>query len=196
MIMSMCNVICVTNRRLSGARFLEQVERAASAGVSAVILREKDLPEAEYEGLARQVKKICEEKQVPLILHTYMDAALRLGIHRIHLPIQAFLNMNDQQRKRFDTLGVSTHSVEEAVSAWKGGASYVTAGHIFTTDCKKGVPPRGLSFLEEVCHSVDIPVYAIGGVNQENRRSCLEAGAAGVCLMSAFMKVGIPGLFF
>lgn len=196
MIMSMYKVLCVTNRKLAGADFLGQLEKVAAAGVSGIILREKDMAAEEYEQLAEQVKKICDEKQVRLILHTYTDVAERLGIHRVHLPMQAFLKMDDQQKARFRTIGVSVHSAEEAVAVWKAGATYLTAGHIFATDCKKGVPPRGLSFLEEVCHSVEIPVYAIGGIDPENAGQCIQAGAAGVCMMSTLMKAEKPGLYF
>ena len=188
----MYKVICVTNRKLAGDRFLEQIKLAASSGVEGIILREKDLPEEEYEKLAEQVKGICEEMQVPLILHTYPEAARRLGIRSIHLPLHIFLQMDDQQKMFFDVTGVSAHSAEEASAAWKAGASYITAGHVFATDCKKGVPPRGLLFLKEVCEAVPIPVYAIGGIDSGNAEDCLRAGAAGVCLMSAFMKAKRP----
>lgn len=67
------------------------------------------------------------------------------------------------------------------------GACYVIAGHIFSTDCKKGVPPRGLAFLREVTNSVSIPVYAIGGITVENSGEVFAAGAAGVCMMSQWM---------
>ena len=194
--MSMYKVLCVTNRKLAGERFLEQLKKVADAGLEGMILREKDLSEMEYERLAVQVKQICDERQVLLILHTYTDVAQRLGIRKIHLPVRTFLEMDDQQKSGFDIIGVSTHSVEEAVAGWKAGASYVTAGHIFATDCKKGLPPRGLVFLKAVCDAVDIPVYAIGGIHQENIQSCLEAGAAGICLMSSLMKAENPGLYF
>ena len=69
------------------------------------------------------------------------------------------------------------------------GASYVTGGHIFATDCKKGVPPRGLDFLKAVCSSVNIPVYAIGGINGDNINSVLNAGASGACIMSGLMTI-------
>ena len=85
-------------------------------------------------------------------------------------------------------MGTSVHSPEEAALAEKLGASYVTAGHIFATDCKKGVPPRGLDFLENVCKSVKIPVYAIGGITRSNMHLALEKGAAGVCVMSGLMN--------
>ena len=68
------------------------------------------------------------------------------------------------------------------------GAAYVTAGHVFATDCKKGLPPRGITFLEEVVKSVKIPVFAIGGVNSSNIEEIKQTGAAGCCMMSGFMK--------
>ena len=90
-------------------------------------------------------------------------------------------------------LGASVHSVQEALEARELGATYVTAGHVFCTDCKKGVPARGLSFLREVCHAVDIPVYGIGGINEENYSEVLDQGAAGYCLMSEAMKMERKG---
>lgn len=85
-------------------------------------------------------------------------------------------------------MGVSVHSPEEAKEAEALGADYVTAGHIFETDCKKGLKGRGLEFLRQVSQGVSIPVYAIGGISAENMESVREAGANGACIMSGFMK--------
>jgi len=185
----------VTNRRLVEKDFLEQLEKIAAAGVDAIILREKDLDIQAYEKLAGYAAKICKGYQVPLVLHTYAEAAERIGIRRIHLSGRDLESLNVYRRSCFEHMGVSVHSAEEAVAAWKAGASCLTAGHIFATDCKKGVLPRGLSFLEEVCRSVRIPVYAIGGISPENAQSCIQAGAAGICLMSSLMKAENPGDF-
>lgn len=89
------------------------------------------------------------------------------------------------------TIGCSIHSVEEAVEARNMGSSYITAGHVYVTDCKKGLAPRGLDFLKNVCDSVDIPVYAIGGINIDGgrREEVKKYGAAGSCIMSGMMKV-------
>ena len=70
----------------------------------------------------------------------------------------------DEEKKKFTKIGISIHSVEEAKEAEQLGASYLTAGHIYATDCKRGLPPRGLGFLKEVCREVSIPVYGIGGI--------------------------------
>ena len=183
----MCRNICITNRKLVKGDFLEQIARALEKKPYAMILREKDLSEAEYEKLAEQVMKLCEGSETKLILHSYPKAAKRLGADSLHMPLGAFLNMSQEDKALFPCLGVSTHSVEDALLAEENGATYITAGHVFATDCKKGVPPRGLAFLHEVCEAVRIPVYAIGGISGENMADCLGQGAAGVCMMSGYM---------
>lgn len=192
MIMSMCKIICVTNRLLAGENFFGQIEKIAAAGADEVILREKDLTEPDYEHLAKRAADVCEKYQVPLTVHSFVNVSQRLAIGRIHLPMGTFLNLKEQEKEGFDKIGVSVHSVQEALEAAELGASYLTAGHVFATDCKKGMEPRGLSFLENVCRTVDIPVYAIGGIGPENAKSCIKAGAAGLCLMSSFMKIKNP----
>ena len=77
------------------------------------------------------------------------------------------MEMPEEQKQKFSVRGVSVHSVEDARLAEQCGATYLTAGHVFVTDCKKGLAPRGLDFLHEVCSSVKIPVYAIGGIHEE-----------------------------
>ena len=103
--MSMCRMYCVTNRALAGEGFLEQIERTAKSGVDGIILREKDLSEAEYEELALKVQKICRAAGVPLILHTYVNVARRLGIRSIHLPLGKALALGETEKKDFDVLG-------------------------------------------------------------------------------------------
>ncbi|MCI5586719.1 MAG: thiamine phosphate synthase [Lachnospiraceae bacterium] len=186
--MSMYKTICITSRHLVTGDYNTQIKKALSRRPYALILREKDLTEKDYEYVAKDVIKLCDEAGVKCILHTFDEVALRLGVKEIHMPLNKLLTMDDVNKKKFDVIGASTHSVEDAVLAEQNGASYITAGHVFATDCKKGVPPRGLSFLEEVCHAVSIPTYAIGGIHKDNAIECIKAGAAGVCMMSEFMR--------
>lgn len=183
--------ICVTNRKLVSGDFLSQIERVLTQKPYALILREKDLSETEYEKLAGQVKKLCDGSETILILHSFSDVAKRLGADNLHMPLSAFLQMSEEEKSCFKRIGVSTHSVEDAILAERNGATYVTAGHVFATDCKKGVPPRGLTFLREVCDAVSIPVYAIGGIHEQNMEECKGQGAAGVCMMSEYMRSDI-----
>ena len=155
-----------------------------------MILREKDLSESAYEAMAGQVLKICGRYDTPCMLHSFVEVARRLHHPYIHLPL--FLleeycgKLND-----FRIVGSSIHSPEEAVRAQKAGAAYVTAGHVYVTDCKKGLPPRGLEFLKEVCTKVTIPVYAIGGIHAGTGQiqEVMDCGASGGCIMSEMMKI-------
>lgn len=178
-------VIAVTARGLCPRPLWEQAERIAAAGISRIILREKDLPEAEYLALAEKMIEVCRRLGVTLILHSFADAARTVGTDRLHMPLP---KLSERLCGEFVT-GTSVHSAAEAAAAERMGAAYLTAGHIFATDCKKGLEPRGLGFLREVCGAVDIPVYAIGGIDEHNAQSALDAGAAGVCVMSAAMRL-------
>lgn len=181
-------VICITNRHLARQDYFAQIEHIAASRPEAVIVREKDLNESEYERLAGRVMQICSQYHVPCILHTFVQAAKRLGASAIHLPLPELLLLSEQEKSHFRTIGASAHSVNEALAAQNAGASYITASHIYVTDCKKGLAPKGISFLEEVCKAVTIPVYALGGIHAGNAQACIHAGAAGVCIMSECMK--------
>lgn len=178
----------MTNRYLCCRDFLEQIDFLASTDVDGIVLREKDLQEAEYEQLADSVLVICRQHHKKGILHTYVEAARRLECHNIHLPLHLLMQYQGQLGD-FEHIGTSVHSVEEAVQAKRAGATCLTAGHVFETDCKKGLPGRGLDFLRNVCQSVDIPVYGIGGITPENMPLILETGAAGGCMMSLSMQI-------
>ena len=186
-------VVAVTNRSLTERPFLEQIRRVCEMHPDALILREKDLSEKEYEELAKKVMAICAEYKVPCILHTFWRVAEKLKCDTVHLPLPILrqfvlenresqnLSIPESQREIIQKIGTSVHSTEQAQEAQELGASYVTAGHIYATDCKKGLQPRGLDFLRQVCAAVDLP-------DETQWMSLKECGAAGGCIMSGMMK--------
>ena len=184
-------IIAVSNRKLCNRPFLEQIERVCKIHPEAVILREKDLTEEEYRALAKEVMEICSHYQVPCILHKFWKAAVEMECTEVHLPLPAFRILTDEEKNKFTKIGISIHSVEEAKEAEQLGAFYLTAGHVYATDCKKGLPPRGLDFLEEICKTVSIPVYGIGGVRFDEKqwKDMERCGAAGGCIMSGMMEI-------
>ena len=177
-------IFCVTAASLCPGSFLEQMEKVAAAGVDGVILREKTLSEEAYGVLAEEVRRICHRYGVLFIAHSYPSAA---GGVLVHLPEDGIGRAAPGQ-----PFGVSVHSPEQARTAEQAGASYVTAGHIYSTACKAGIPPRGEAFLRAVVDAVSLPVYAIGGIGEENIARVAAAGAAGACLMSGFMQSREP----
>lgn len=182
------DILCITNRKLCKEDFLTRIETIAEAHPKAIVLREKDLPEEEYRVLAAKVMHICEKYNVPCILHSFTKVALALHAKAIHMPLPLLRKMTPQEKSHFEAIGASCHSLEDAKEAERLGCTYITAGHIFLTDCKKGLPGRGLPFLQNICENVSIPVYAIGGICTENIDAVRQTGAAGACIMSGFMK--------
>lgn len=188
----MFKLLAVTNRKLCAGSLPEQLEIICSSEhkPDAIILREKDLAAAEYNQLAQEAAKICAAYHVQLILHSFWKTAMELDRKNIHLPL-AVLQTNEFQRYRnkFQLIGASIHSMEEAQQAAVLGADYLTAGNIYVTSCKVGLPGRGLVWLSEICKEINLPVYAIGGISLSGEQfdDLQKSGAAGACIMSEFM---------
>lgn len=188
MIIFMSDIICVTNRKLCSGNFIDRIGRLAGYHPAAVILREKDMTEEEYEKLARQVIDICNKNDTICILHSFNKVARKIGCKALHMPIGGLRGLAEDEKLGFDIIGASCHSIEEAKEAERLGCTYITAGHIFDTDCKRGVAGRGLDFLKNICDVVSVPVYAIGGISPNNIDEVRKAGAAGACVMSGAME--------
>ena len=160
-------ILVITSRkRFEGeADFLKQIEKIAEAKPFGIVLREKDLPVKEYLALARKVRDICRSAGASLIVHGHPEVARELGIPALHMPLDALEKLSSEERKEFRVLGASCHSVEDVLRAKNLGCDYVTAGHVYATDCKPGLPPRGADFLAEVCGpAAPMPVFALGGL--------------------------------
>ena len=153
----------------------------ASHKPCAILLREKDLGFDKYFALSREANRICSQFDVPLIAHTHAVP----GAQNLHVP---FAHANEALAREY-SLSVSVHSPEEARAAEAMGARFVIAGHIFATGSKPGIAPKGLDFLRKICENSRVPVFAIGGVTEDNATQCLDAGAAGICRMSYWMEI-------
>lgn len=187
MIIYMSDIIVVTNRHLCRDDFLLRMEKIAQAHPAGIILREKDMEQEQYKKLAASVQNICKKQGTLCILHNFVEIAEDLEATAIHLPLPVLRKLSKEKKEKFTVLGASCHSVEDARKAEALGCTYITAGHIFETNCKKGLPGRGILFLREVCQSISIPVYAIGGISAGNIQEIRTTGAAGACVMSGSM---------
>lgn len=190
---SLKNLVCVTNRHLfddagGQSAFLARLERIAAAHPAAIVLREKDMEEGDYEALAREVQAICRRHQVPFIAHTFIGVAAQLDPDALHLPLPLLRRLRESGVSLPAHLGTSCHSLEDVREAERLGCSYLVAGHIYATTCKPGLPPRGLAFLRAVTAATELPVYAIGGITPMRLAEILAAGAAGGCAMSSLMQ--------
>lgn len=192
--MSELPLIAVTDSASCPRPLAEQIERLTKLTElrpQAVILRAKALDKAAYRTLALQAQQSCEAAGIPLILHSDWQLAHDLGISMLHLPLALLRQISEYERAYFTWLSTSVHSVGEAQEAQALGATVLIAGHIYTTQCKAGLAPRGLSFLQAVCSAISLPVYAIGGIgfNAAQHAELQANGARGACVMSAYMRL-------
>ena len=195
----------ISNRKLCANGNLEkQIEKIFSAyekkiilknfEITALTLREKDLDKNKYLNLVKKIYPICQKYKINLILHQNYDLNLygKYNIEGIHLSYNVFKSLEENIKtgfiKKYKKIGVSIHSLEEAKEVESLGANYVVAGHIFKTDCKKGLEPRGLKFVENLSSVLKIPIFAIGGIDERNSQSVINSGAFGLCMMSSLMK--------
>lgn len=183
----MSDIICITNRKLCTDDFITRMQTIIAAKPHAVILREKDLPDAQYALLAQQLLPICKAHDVPLILNGHTVLAQEMDC-MAHLPFA--------RKAELRSGGISIHSPVEAGMLQTTTAAYCIAGHIWDTACKAGLSGRGTAFLQEVVENAgQIPVYAIGGVTPERMPQVYAAGAKGACVMSALMQCDDPAAY-
>lgn len=195
----------ISNRKLCENENLEkQIEKIFSAYEKKIILknfeivsltlREKDLDKNEYLNLVEKIYSICKKHKINLILHQNYDLNLddKYMIEGLHLSYSIFKSLNknikEELIKKYKRIGISIHSIDEGKEVEMLGASYVVAGHIFETDCKKGLEPRGLNFIKKLSSTLTISVFAIGGIDEKNSQSVIDSGAFSVCMMSSLMK--------
>jgi thiamine-phosphate pyrophosphorylase len=164
----------------------EQVETALKGGVTCVQLREKTLDEEEFLKEALEISALCKKYKVPLFINDNVDIAIKCHADGIHVG-QDDMKANQVREKVGNDMmiGVSVHSVEEALEAVKNGADCLGAGSVFSTSTKANVSSLSKETLRDICNAVDIPVVAIGGINKTNIAELSGTGISGVALVSA-----------
>ena len=177
----------VTDRAWTGRQSLyEQVECALKGGVTCVQLREKGMDEDRLVEEAAEIAALCRRYGVPFLINDNVDVALRCGADGVHVGQDDMAAAQVRQRVGRDRIvGVSAHSVEQALEAVKNGADYLGVGAAFSTSTKRDANglPRGV--LHDICEAVDVPVVAIGGISRTNIMQLSGTGVDGVALVSA-----------
>lgn len=177
----------ITSGRLIGNELVKQITALSAAGVKAIQLREKKMPAGDLLNILKAISKKINNNKTRLIVNERLDVAILAGANGIHSTSIGIENKYIRKLAPGLLAGRSVHSVSEAVKAEKDGFDYVLFGPIFRTPAKvKYGKPQGLKKLVEVCSSVKIPVYAVGGINPKRVKKCLSAGAYGVAAIREF----------
>lgn len=185
----------VTDRhQVTGSGLLWTLNEALDAGVGAISLREKDMGGSELFELAVKVRSLTERYGASLFINDRVDVALASGADGVHLGEASIPPDAAKRISRGMLVGSSTHSLEGAQRAEGGGADFIAFGPVFDTPSKARYgPPLGIEKLKEVVSAVAIPVFAIGGIKDDNLfRVMSEGGSHGVALISGIMAAQSP----
>lgn len=169
-----------------GEALLRQVSAAIDGGASIVQLREKHLGDAEFLAEAERFTALCRRKGAVSIINDRVDIALQSGADGVHVgqedleagAVRALLGPDK-------IIGVSAHSVEEALRAQAAGADYLGVGAAFATGTKADARPIARETIRAITAAADIPAVAIGGITRENILELKGCGLAGAAVVSA-----------
>ena len=177
----------VTDRAWVGKQSLyEQVESALKGGATCIQLREKELDDEAFLNEAIEISALCKKYGVPFFINDNVEIAIKCHADGIHVGQEDMEAAQVRQRVGNDMMiGVSAHSVEEALEAVRNGADCLGVGAMFSTSTKTDVSVLPKEILCDICAAVDIPVVAIGGIGKSNISQLAGTGVDGVALVSA-----------
>ena len=180
-------IFAVTDWAWVGKKSLyEPLKEALENGVTCVQLREKELNESDFLKEAKQISALCKEYKVPFIVNDNVNIAIACKADGIHIGQEDMELTNVRKLVGEDMIiGVSAHTVEEAIKAQEGGADYIGIGAVFATSTKTDVDVLSFETLRSICEAVDIPTVAIGGIKKDNICKLKGSGIDGVAVVSA-----------
>ncbi len=163
-----------------------KIENAIRGGVTCIQYRNKSANDIDFLKECYIIKDICTTYNVPFIVNDNVKVAIKCNADAIHVGQNDMCAYDVRQAiGNKMALGVSTQTVEQSILAQKNGADYLGVGAVFNTTTKLDASDVSHSTLKEICSSVDIPVVAIGGINNENIPKLYNTGICGVALVSA-----------
>lgn len=183
------NLYLVTDRSILGNRDLcKSIEEAIQGGVSIVQLREKNLSSVEFYNVAMDVKVITHKYNVPLIINDRLDIALAVDADGLHVgPDDLSVEVVRKLLGPDKIIGASTCNIDEALDAQRQGADYLGVGAMFPTSTKANTDDVSIDDLRKIKESVNIPIVAIGGINQKNATSIMKTDIDGIAVVSAIL---------
>ncbi|MBI4654691.1 MAG: thiamine phosphate synthase [Nitrospirae bacterium] len=178
----------ITDRIISGLSLTEIVKQAIAAGVRTIQIREKNLSKKKLFTEVLSMKTLFRKHRALLIINDYVDITLAADADGVHLghedmPIETAREILGKKK----IIGISTHTLKQALEAERAGADYIGFGPIFHTATKDTGRPKGINALIEIKNHVKIPLVAIGGITPENCSRVLATGANAIAVVSGIL---------
>ena len=180
------NADAMTLYAVTDTTLMDQVKEALEGGITFLQLREKHLSKEEFIKEAREMKELSKEYKVPFVINDNIEVALAVDADGVHIG-QDDMSVEEARKLLGEDkiIGVSAHNVEEAIKAQKGGADYLGVGAVCATSTKKDANVVSKEEIKKICHTVEIPVVAIGGIKKENIKTLEGTDVDGVAVVSA-----------
>jgi len=184
----------VTNRNnKTEQEFFNIIEQSILGGVSIIQLREKATNSKEFYDIAIKLKKLCDEYNIPLIINDRLDIAIAVNANGVHVGDEDIPGNIVRDIIGYDNiLGISASNIDDAVVAEENCADYIGVGAVFPTKSKDTNNEISIEQLKNIVESVNIPVVAIGGINEYNISLLKNTGIKGVAVISAIMGSDNP----
>ncbi len=162
------------------------MKKAVSAGIQTFQLRDKIMSKGELYAEAALVRKLTLQYNVKFIMNDHIDIAMAVKADGVHLG-QDDMPLEEARRIMGNKMiiGISAHTLSQAVKAQDQGADYIGFGPVFQTSTKDAGRPKGLRSLRNVCNKINIPVVAIGGISSDNITAVIGEGADACAVISA-----------
>lgn len=178
-------IYLITNRSLvkSDDEYFSKIKSAIDGGLDRIILREKQLGDDELLKYGKKVMELTKGTDCKVIVNTSVEVYKEINAYGLHLPYKNFLSM----KEKIDNVGVSVHTLEEAIEVDKIGADYVLASNVYETRCKLGLEGKGVKFINDIKKHISTKVIALGGITVDNYKEVYNAGADGIAIMSGII---------
>jgi thiamine-phosphate pyrophosphorylase len=176
------------DRGAGGKSAFDALSEVIPNGIRWMQLREKNGTRREIFKTARLLKTMTAANDVMLIINDHADIAMAVNADGVHLGQDDLPLAEARKIMGAKIIGISTHSLEQAIEAAEGGADYIGFGPIYQTKTKDAGPPKGVEELRIIKERIGIPVVAVGGITEDNLTEVFEAGADAVAVSSGIMK--------
>lgn len=177
----------ITDSTITKTPVISQVKQAIDGGIKIIQYREKNLPTLEMYNQAKEIRKLTKNKAI-FVVNDRIDICLAVNADGVHLGKDDIPYSEARKLLKDKIIGLSTHNIQEALHAEKLGADYISIGPIFATNTKPNhQKPVGIKTIKELSKKIKFPFVAIGGINGNNIKDVVNAGAKNVAMISALV---------
>lgn len=185
----------ITDRRwLQDSSLAQVTEEVLKNGATFLQLREKELPHHEFLAEAKQLSSLAQKYNVPFVVNDNIAVAMESGADGVHVGQSDIVGKDVRALiGPHKILGISANGVDTAKAAEDAGADYIGVGAVFNTGTKLDAEYLSMAELQKIVTAVDIPVVAIGGIDENNLLQLAHSGVDGVAVISAIFAQNDPG---